>query len=199
MLGCVSVCFRLVKKSVCWCAAHRVVHESKLGERGQNQPAGGAHVLHNGAHRIFLQILERRAVWSLWSCYAHSSVDKQEHPGRKKCNAGRLRRLRHSRARAQVKDSTGDDVREGVRVSAADEVELPGSRGSAHFALKWMRDARHAAHLTLAPVKGVTRAYTGADDGKWVGVVGMECRGLEPVSWQPEVRPQGQAACGGTK
>ena len=88
-----------------------------------------------------------------------------------------------------MKDSTGDDVREGVRVSAADEVELPGSRGSAHFALKWVRDARHPAHLTLAPVKGVTRAYTAADDGKWVGVVGMECRGLEPVSWQPEVRP----------
>lgn len=88
-----------------------------------------------------------------------------------------------------MKDSTGDDVREGVRVSAADEVELPGSRGSAHFALKWVRDARHAAHLTLAPVKGVTRPYTAADDGKWVGVVGMECRGLEPVSWQPEVRP----------
>ena len=98
-----------------------------------------------------------------------------------------------------MKDSTGDDVREGVRVSAADEVDLPGSRGSAHFALKWARDARHAAHLTLAPVKGVTRAYTGADDGTWVGVVGMECRGLEPVSWQPEVRPHGQAACGGTK
>ena len=102
----------------------------------------------------------------------------------------RLKRsLQHARARVQVKDSTGDDVREGVRVSAADEVELPGSRGSAHFALKWVRDARHAAHLTLTPVKGVTRAYTAADDGKWVGVIGMECRGLEPVSWQPEVRP----------
>ena len=89
-----------------------------------------------------------------------------------------------------MKDSTGDDVREGVRVCAADEAELPGSRGSAHFALKWVRDARHPAHLTLTPVKGVTRPYTAADDGTWVGMVGMECRGLEPVSWQPEVRPQ---------
>ncbi|KAK9842024.1 hypothetical protein WJX81_004623 [Elliptochloris bilobata] len=85
-----------------------------------------------------------------------------------------------------VKDSTGDDVREGVRVSSADDVELPGSRGSANFALKWVRDARHPAHLTLAPLKGVTRPYSAADDGKWVGVVGMECRGLEPIRWQPE-------------
>ena len=96
---------------------------------------------------------------------------------------------------SQVKDSTGEDVREGVRVTSANEVDLPGSRGTAHFALKWARDAKHAAHLTLAPVKGVTRPYTAADDGAWVGVVGMECRGLEPVRWHPEVRTLAPYVC----
>lgn len=94
-----------------------------------------------------------------------------------------------------MKDSTGEDVREGVRVSSADTAELASSRGTANFALKWVRDARHSSHLTLTPVKGVTRPYTGADDGQWVGVIGMECRGLEPIRWHPEVgHLEGRAA-----
>ena len=40
----------------------------------------------------------------------------------------------------QVKNSTGEDVREGVRVSAASEQDLPGSKGVANFALKCVID-----------------------------------------------------------
>ncbi|KAL3140724.1 hypothetical protein ABBQ32_005280 [Trebouxia sp. C0010 RCD-2024] len=60
-----------------------------------------------------------------------------------------------------VKNSTGEDVREGVRVTSANEQDLPGSRGVANFAVKWVKDAKAAAYLNVVPVKKVTRDYTG--------------------------------------
>ena len=36
----------------------------------------------------------------------------------------------------QVQNSSGEDKREGVRVTSAFEQDLPGSRGVANFALK---------------------------------------------------------------
>lgn len=47
----------------------------------------------------------------------------------------------------QVKNPAGEDVREGVTVSSCEDVELSGSRGTAHFAMKWARDARQQANL----------------------------------------------------
>ena len=46
-----------------------------------------------------------------------------------------------------MKNSAGEDVRENVTVSSREEVELSGSRGTAHFAMKWARDARQQANL----------------------------------------------------
>ena len=43
----------------------------------------------------------------------------------------------------QVKNSVGDDVREGVIVDPTETHELDNSRGTAHFCLKWDRAARH--------------------------------------------------------
>lgn len=98
----------------------------------------------------------------------------------------------------KVKNSTGDDLREGVRVTSASEQDLPGSRGVANFALKlvmmlysaswahckashnvfitcsstqirWVKDAKAAAYLNVVPVKKVTRDYT----GKWCQVAAL--------------------------
>ncbi|KFM25772.1 UPF0587 protein C1orf123-like protein [Auxenochlorella protothecoides] len=95
-----------------------------------------------------------------------------------------------------VKDSAGDDQREGVVVSPLEEQELSGSRGTAHFALKWSRDARHEASLSLQHIKGVTRALTAADAGKFVPIVAFECRGLDPIAWQPQASGKGWAPSG---
>jgi hypothetical protein len=47
-------------------------------------------------------------------------------------------------------------------VSSADEVELAGSRGTANFALKWVRDARQQANLQVVEdIKGLPLRYTG--------------------------------------
>ena len=98
--------------------------------------------------------------------------------------------------RAQVKDSTGDDERKGVEVTSTHEEELPGSRGSANFALRWHKDSKMPAHLNVQEIekeaktktKDILRAsYTAEDEGKWIGVVGFECRGMEVTDWQPQV------------
>ncbi len=65
----------------------------------------------------------------------------------------------------QVKDSTGDDIRENVRVNDSEEQDIPNSRGTAHFALKWARDSRKVSYLHVVPIKGVTRPVTGEFSG----------------------------------
>ena len=47
------------------------------------------------------------------------------------------------------KNPAGEDVRENVTVSSREEVGLFGSRGSAHFAIKWARDAKQQASLQV--------------------------------------------------
>lgn len=85
-----------------------------------------------------------------------------------------------------IQNSAGEDTRQGVRVSSARDQDLPGSRGTAHFMLKWVKDAKHAAHLTVTPVKNVTRAYTEKDSGSFVPIIAFDCRGLDPIGWHPE-------------
>ena len=83
----------------------------------------------------------------------------------------------------KVKNSAGEDEKQGVRVTAAEEHDLPGSRGVANFVCKWVRDSKHAASIVVeSAVKGVTRPLAGPDDeGAWVPVCGFECRGIEPT------------------
>ena len=48
-------------------------------------------------------------------------------------------------------------------MSSREEVELSGSRGTAHFAMKWARDARQQANLQVVEdIKGVTLEWPGA-------------------------------------
>ncbi len=62
----------------------------------------------------------------------------------------------------QVKNSSGEDVREGVYVSSAEEHDLAGSKGSANFVIKWVRDARTQANLNVVEeMKKVVFKYTG--------------------------------------
>lgn len=68
----------------------------------------------------------------------------------------------------QVKDSAGDDTREGVYVSASEVHDLSGSRGVANFVLKWAKDSKREAYLNVEEVKNVTRPLTGAAGaGSW--------------------------------
>ena len=85
----------------------------------------------------------------------------------------------------QVKNSAGEDMREGVWVSPTEVHELSGSRGTANFLLKWVRDAKHEASLNVQQIKGVTRSFT-SEDVDYVPIVAFECRGMEPIDWMPD-------------
>ena len=100
------------------------------------------------------------------------------------------------RVLVQVKDSRGEDQRKGVEVTSTHEEELPGSRGTANFALRWHKDSKMAAHLNVHEIekevktkaKDVLRsAYTAEDEGKFIGIVGFDCRGMDVTDWQPQV------------
>ena len=100
------------------------------------------------------------------------------------------------RVLVQVKDSRGEDERKGVEVTSTHEEELPGSRGTANFALRWHKDSKMAAHLNVHEIekevktkaKDILRsAYTAEDEGKFIGIVGFDCRGMDVTDWQPQV------------
>ena len=95
-----------------------------------------------------------------------------------------------------MKDSRGEDERKGVEVTSTHEEELPGSRGTANFALRWHKDSKMAAHLNVHEIekevktkaKDILRsAYTAEDEGKFIGIVGFDCRGMDVTDWQPQV------------
>lgn len=87
-----------------------------------------------------------------------------------------------------VKDAAGDTARDRVTFSAAEEHELPGSRGVAHFAIKWDRGAKHAASITIegVDIKNVTRPYTADDSDSWGGALAaVEARGIDMTGFHP--------------
>ena len=53
-------------------------------------------------------------------------------------------------------------MREGVYVTSAEDHDLAGSKGSANFVIKWVRDARTQANLNVVEdMKKVSFKYTG--------------------------------------
>jgi hypothetical protein len=62
--------------------------------------------------------------------------------------------------RIQVKNSVGEDRREGVYVTSTNEEDIANSKGTCNFQIKWDRDAKTTAYLTVKEsVKGVTSRH----------------------------------------
>ena len=80
------------------------------------------------------------------------------------CYFARCMWCRRHTCSVQVRNSAGEDSREGVYVTSTNEEALTGSKGTCNFQVKWVRDARSSAYLNVQDtVKGVTqRAITGA-------------------------------------
>ena len=103
-------------------------------------------------------------------------------------------------------ESEGGEVREGVTVDPAEEIELDGSRGVANFIMKWSKQDKHQAYIQIVDLKGAITGST--DSGKkkkgkkaaggpeafdgiyrnpeehedWIAILALECRGLRPVN-----------------
>ena len=65
-----------------------------------------------------------------------------------------------------------------------DELELAGSRGTAHFIKKWPGE-QSQSYLKIIDVKKVTGAteYTAENNGEEVVILAVEARGLVPTEW----------------
>jgi hypothetical protein len=61
----------------------------------------------------------------------------------------------------QVQESAGKETRKGVYVTAAEQHDLSGSKGTANFVMKWAKDSRHESYINVMELKGFTRAITG--------------------------------------
>jgi len=90
-----------------------------------------------------------------------------------------------------VQQSNGTEIRKGITISSSEECEIQGSRGTANFVLKW-EGAKAQSSMSIytpsrsGPLKGVTLGeYTSAHSGTFQPIAAFECRGLEPISWQP--------------
>ncbi|CDJ44744.1 hypothetical protein, conserved [Eimeria tenella] len=83
-----------------------------------------------------------------------------------------------------VTQAGGTEEKKGVTLSAAEVLEIPGSRGTANLVIRF-GGSKHAATINVEHVKGVTRPYTAADSGQFVPIISFECRGVEPTRWTP--------------
>ena len=64
-----------------------------------------------------------------------------------------------------------------------EEMELQGSKGTAHFIKKWPGENKQS-YLKIIDVKNATvDEVTAEHSQEWVGLVCFEARGLEPVGW----------------
>lgn len=80
--------------------------------------------------------------------------------------------------------SLGDEVRKDVTISSEDVIPLDGSRGEANFVMKWPY-ANDQSYIKIVTHKQVKSSYQEDDSGKFVAILAMECRSLEPTAWHP--------------
>jgi hypothetical protein len=64
---------------------------------------------------------------------------------------------------------------------------LDGSKGEAHFVMKWPGGNGQQAYMKIVDMKGVDGTYQADATGSWVTILALECRGLKPIQWIPEM------------
>lgn len=79
--------------------------------------------------------------------------------------------------------STGE-VRENVKFSTQEEVEVPNSRGIANLVIKIDRNVHATVTVEQLP-KLVKSEFSGDDAGTFVPVLAVDCRGCEIKAWKP--------------
>jgi hypothetical protein len=98
-----------------------------------------------------------------------------------------------------IESEGGAEKRENVTIdTGAEEQELDGSRGTAHFLMKWSKGDSHQAYIkildpkkALGDKKKKKKTEGGSEiDGtyssqteEWVPILCLECRGLRPTAF----------------
>ena len=91
-----------------------------------------------------------------------------------------------------VRESGGSETRTNVVVDDAVDHELPGSKGTAHFAMKFDKGSKHMSTMNVIRRKEKVVSELGdpygeglVGSGAWTAVAAFECRGVEPIGWHP--------------
>ena len=79
-----------------------------------------------------------------------------------------------------VSSGDGGHRRDGITVTTDDEIELEGSKGTANFVVRWDK-ASSQSYIKIVNMKNVNGSYKADQTGKWVSILAMDCRGIEPV------------------
>mmetsp|Transcript_68375 Transcript_68375/g.107733 ORF Transcript_68375/g.107733 Transcript_68375/m.107733 type:complete len:167 (+) Transcript_68375:58-558(+) len=93
-----------------------------------------------------------------------------------------------------VVQSGGEEKRLGITVDPTNEEEVPNSKGTANFLLKW-EGAKAASTISVVtpsrstPLKDKevkdAKLFEYSDAGQFAPVVIFDCRGVEPCSYYP--------------
>ena len=91
----------------------------------------------------------------------------------------------------------GGERKEGITVSALDELEIEGSRGHANYVMKWHTSKQHA-HIKIMPLdkKMSPGCYPVQKAGEFVKIAAFECRGLSLERWIPGTDFSGEGETG---
>lgn len=101
-------------------------------------------------------------------------------------NVERLALPEHHSFCLKVRSPDGMEEKEPVFISDSEEFDMSGSKGKAHFVMKWP-ESKQECSVNVTPIKNHTRPYIDADDNeKWVPIAAFECRGIDIVQWFPE-------------
>eukprot|EP01035_Chromulina_nebulosa_P040978 gene40978-55379_t len=101
-------------------------------------------------------------------------------------NIQRLIPIPNNMWKMNIASSDGADCRNGITVSRGDVLELSGSKGDANFVIKWS-NSKNQSYMKIIDKKGVSGEYTSSDTGKFITILVLECRGIEPVACIPGV------------
>lgn len=96
--------------------------------------------------------------------------------------------------KVDIQQSGGTEIREGVTIDPTNEEEIPNSKGTANFLIKWdgakapstisMVTPSRSTPLKDKEVKDkVLHQYSEGGTMQPVGI--FDCRGAEPVKWYP--------------
>ncbi|KAJ1929187.1 hypothetical protein EC988_010122, partial [Linderina pennispora] len=68
-----------------------------------------------------------------------------------------------------------------ITISAEDNNSISGSRGEANFVMR----CKFCKRESSASIEGSPKPYTADDSGSMATILSLECRGLEPVEFEP--------------
>jgi hypothetical protein len=83
-----------------------------------------------------------------------------------------------------IQTPTGGDERKGITVCEEDLQPLEGSRGEAHFIIKWPY-TNEQAYIKIISHRGVKASYDEQNSGEFVTILALECRNIEITAWHP--------------